>query len=84
MGNAMALRSNTDSVFRIGLFTNRLMIGAVILTGLLQLALIYVPFLQAFFETEPLSLRDLLFATAVSLVVFAGVEIDKWIRRRSR
>jgi Ca2+-transporting ATPase len=83
MGNAMALRSNTESVFRIGLFSNRLMIGAVILTVLLQLALIYIPFLQTFFETEPLSVRDLLVATAFSLVVFVGVEIDKWIRRRS-
>jgi Ca2+-transporting ATPase len=83
MGNAMALRSNTDSVFRIGFFSNRLMIGAVILTVLLQLALIYIPFLQNFFETDPLSPRDLLVATAFSLVVFLGVEIDKWIRRRS-
>jgi Ca2+-transporting ATPase len=83
MGNAMALRSNTDSVFRIGFFSNRLMIGAVILTVLLQLALIYIPFLQNFFETDPLSPRDLLVATVFSLVVFLGVEIDKWIRRRS-
>lgn len=83
MGNAVALRSNTDSVFRIGLFSNRLMIIAVALTVLLQLALIYIPFLQTFFKTEALPLRDLLVATTFSLVVFAGVEVDKWIRRRS-
>jgi Ca2+-transporting ATPase len=81
MGNAMALRSNTDSVFRIGLFSNRLMIGAVLLTVALQLALVYVPFLQNFFETEALTLTDLLVAFAFALVVFVGVEVDKWIRR---
>jgi Ca2+-transporting ATPase len=83
MGHAMALRSNTDSTFRIGFFSNRLMVGAILLTVVLQLALIYIPFLQNFFETEALSLTDLLVAFAFSLVVFVAVEIDKWIQRRS-
>lgn len=82
MGNAVALRSNTDSVFSIGFFSNRLMIIAVVLAVLLQLALIYVPFLQSFFETEALSSIDLLIAAVFSLIVFVAVEIDKWIRRR--
>lgn len=82
MGNALALRSNRDSIFTIGLLSNKPMIGAVLATFLLQLALIYVPFLQEIFETQPLTLRDLAAALVVSTIVFFVVEIDKWRRRR--
>ena len=81
MGNALAIRSNIDSIFKIGFFSNRLMLGAVLLTFVLQLALIYVPFLQDFFSTVALPLNDLLIALAASSVVFIAVEIEKWIRR---
>ena len=81
MGNALAIRSNTESVFKIGLFSNRLMVIAIAMTFLLQLVLIYVPFAQIFFDTKPLSARDLIIALLVSLVVFFAVEIEKWIRR---
>ncbi len=81
MGNALAIRSNIESVFKIGLFSNRLMVVAIAVTFILQLVLIYVPFFQRFFDTKPLSLRDLIIALPISLVVFIAVEIEKWIRR---
>jgi Ca2+-transporting ATPase len=81
MGNALATRSNTDSIFKIGLFSNRLMVVAVLVTFLLQMALIYVPFLQGFFSTEALSLTDLLIALATSSLVFVTVEISKQFRK---
>jgi Ca2+-transporting ATPase len=81
MGNALATRSNTESAFKIGLFSNRLMVIAISTTFILQLALIYIPLFQRFFYTEPLSARDLIIALLVSLVVFIAVEIEKWIRR---
>jgi Ca2+-transporting ATPase len=81
MGNAMAIRSNTESVFKIGFFSNRMMILAIGVTFILQLALIYVPFLQRFFGTKPLVPRDLAVALVASLTVFIAVEIEKWIRR---
>ena len=82
MGNALAIRSNIDSFFSIGLVTNRLMLVAVLLTFVLQLALIYVPFLQNFFKTVALSGQDLLIALAASSIVFIVVEIEKWWRRQ--
>lgn len=82
MGNALAIRSNIDSLFSIGIFSNRLMVLAVALTFVLQLMLIYVPFLQRFFGTEALDARDLIIALAISSIVFIAVEIEKWIRRR--
>ena len=84
MGNALAIRSNRDSIFSIGLFSNRLMVLAVLMTFVLQLGLVYVPFLQKFFSTEPLTFRDLMIALAASSVVFIAVEIEKWVQRRRK
>ena len=81
MGNALAIRSNTESVFKIGLFSNRLMVISIATTFILQLILIYLPLAQQFFNTKPLTLQDLAIAFLVSLVVFFAVEIEKWIRR---
>lgn len=82
MGNALALRSNRDSLFTIGLLSNKAMLGAVLLTFVLQIALVYVPFLQVFFETVPLTINELLLTLAASSTVFIAVELDKWRRRR--
>ncbi|MCB9161522.1 MAG: cation-translocating P-type ATPase [Caldilineaceae bacterium] len=82
MGNALATRASRDSLFTIGVFSNRLMVYAVLLTFGLQILLIYVPFLQRIFRTEALSLRNLVIALAASLIVFIVTEIYKWVRRR--
>jgi Ca2+-transporting ATPase len=49
MANVLAVRSERQSVFQIGLFSNKPLLGAVLLTFFLQLALIYVPFLRGSF-----------------------------------
>ena len=82
MGNALALRTNKDSLFQVGILSNPAMLGAVLLTFVLQLAVIYVPFLQRFFDTQALTLNELLLSLAASSVVFIAVELDKWRRRR--
>ena len=82
MGHVLAIRSEKESLFRQGLLSNKPLLGAVILTFILQLATIYVPFLNPVFKTEPLSLSELLFALAMSSVLFVAVEIEKWIKRR--
>jgi Ca2+-transporting ATPase len=82
MGNALATRSNRESIFSIGLFTNRLMVGAVLLTIVLQMMLIYVPFLQKIFYTVALSAGELAIALVASAVVFTAVETYKWNLRR--
>jgi Ca2+-transporting ATPase len=82
MGNALAIRSKKDSLFSIGLLSNRPLLGAVLLTLVGQLAVIYVPFLQEFFKTSALSLQDLGLSLVLSTVVFWAVELSKWIGRR--
>ena len=84
MGNVLAIRSEKESLFSLGIFSNRPLIGAVILTFALQMATIYVPFLQPIFKTEALTFGELAFALAMSSVVFIAVEIEKYFKRRSR
>lgn len=82
MGNALATRSSRDSLFRIGLFSNRLMVGAVMLGFVLQLLLIYVPVFQTVFKTQPLSMQDLFVCLIASAVVFVVLELSKLVKRR--
>ena len=82
MGNVLALRSEKVSFFRQGIFTNKPLLGAVLLTFALQMATIYVPFLNPVFKTEPLTFRELLFTLAVSSVVFFAVEARKMLMPR--
>jgi Ca2+-transporting ATPase len=81
MGNALAIRSERDSLFRLGLFSNKPLLGSVILTLGLQLAVIYVPFLQELFTTTALGVGDLAVSLALSALVFWAVELEKWLIR---
>ncbi len=82
MGNALAIRSDRDSLFRIGLLSNKPMLGAVLLTFLLQLVVTYVPFFQDIFGTQALTAGELAISLAASTVVFIVSEIWKAILRR--
>jgi len=66
------------------MFSNKPLIGAVLLTLALQIAITYVPFLQPIFRTEALTLKEFLLVGAVSSLVFFAVEIEKAIFRRRR
>lgn len=83
MAHVLAIRSERVSLFHIGLLSNKPLLAAVILTVLLQLALIYVPAFQTLFHTVPLSASDLVIVTAVATVLFGAVELEKWKFRRS-
>ena len=80
MGNVLAIRSNHYTLRQIGLLSNKPLLGAVLLTFLLQMAVIYLPFLQSIFKTVPLSLEELIVSLAFSSVVFLAVEFVKWYR----
>ncbi len=84
MGNALAIRSERHSLFQIGLLSNKPLLAAVIFTLVLQLAVIYVPFLQELFQTTTLSVVDLVICLGLSTLVFWGVELEKWWFRRWR
>ena len=84
LGHVLAIRSEKESLFKIGLFSNKYLLGAVGLTFALQMGTIYIPALNPIFKTEPLTLNELLFTIALSSLVFIAVEIEKFIKRRQR
>lgn len=83
MGYVLAIRSERESLFRQGLRSNLPMVGAVLSTFALQLALIYVPALQKVFNTQALSAVELAICLASAPLVAAAVEVEKWLRRRA-
>jgi len=82
LGHVLAIRSERDSLFTQGVWSNRPLTVALLLTFALQLATIYVPWFNPIFRTEPLTFDELAFCLAMSAVVFIGVEIEKWMIRR--
>ncbi len=84
MSLALAMRSEHDSLFTIGLRSNPPLLIAVILTFGLQIAVIYLPWLQASFQTVPLSIYDLTLSLVVSTLGFWLVELEKWLYRRNK
>ncbi len=83
MAHVMAIRSERDSLWQLGLLSNRLLLGAVLLTFLLQMAVIYVPALNPIFKTAPLSATELGICLGAAALVGLAVEIEKAWRRRT-
>lgn len=81
LGNVLAIRSERESLFKMGLLTNKPLFAVVLASLALQMATIYVPVLNPVFKTAPLSLSELSLAVALSSLVFIAVEIEKWIKR---
>jgi Ca2+-transporting ATPase len=82
LGHVLAIRAERESLFTQGVFSNRLLIHAVLLTVCLQMALLYVPWLNPVFKTAPLAASELVLCLAMSSIVFLGVEVEKWLVRR--
>ncbi len=80
--HVMAIRSETVSLFKLGLFSNKPLLWAVLGTVALQVAVIYVPFLNSFLHTQPLTITELGICMGVSVIVFVVVEVEKLVRRR--
>jgi P-type Ca2+ transporter type 2C len=82
MAHVIAIRSETESFFSQGFLSNKPLMGAVLLTFLLQLCVIYIPYFNPIFKTTPLSLEELAITIALSSIIFFAVEIEKWVKRR--
>ena len=69
----------------IGIFSNRYMQWAVLASLAIILAVVYLPFLNTFFDTEPLGLREWAAILPLILVPSLAAEINKWwLRRQDR
>ncbi|MGB3651119.1 MAG: cation-translocating P-type ATPase [Rivularia sp. (in: cyanobacteria)] len=77
MGHAIAIRSNNQLTIQINPFSNPYLLAAVVLTTILQLMLVYVPPLRAFFGTHFISLPELAICLGFSALMFVWVELEK-------
>ena len=82
VANGFGCRTERESVFKIGVFTNHfLVIGELIGIGII-LVISYVPFVADIFKTGPLTLVDWGFLAISAIVLFFAEEARKWFLRR--
>ena len=77
MGNALACRSDLPVLLAKNVRQNLWLWGAIGFTCVLQIAVIYVPGLQTVFDTQALTLSELLICLAMGVVVFILIEFQK-------
>jgi len=82
IGHAFGLRATSHSVF--SLTSNKLFTVMAILTLILQLSVIYIPFIDDFFGLVPLKIEDLGLAFLLGTLLLIGVQIEKKIRKGKR
>jgi magnesium-transporting ATPase (P-type) len=82
VGNAFACRTERVSVFRIGLFGNRLLLWGIAFELAFAAALVYVPFLQSVFRTAAVGVGWWLALAAFAPVIFLAEEGRKAVARR--
>jgi Ca2+-transporting ATPase len=82
MWHVLAIRSERESLFTLGLLSNAPLLGAVALTVALQAVVLYVPALQPIFKTDALSAVEFGLCVALSSLIFVAVEIEKGLVRR--
>jgi Ca2+-transporting ATPase len=80
--HVLAIRSEYNSLFTIGIFSNRPMLWSLAGTFALQLGIIYLPFFNNIFHTQPLTAMELLICTGAAMLIFWAVELEKLVRRR--
>jgi len=78
MFNVLNCRSEFNSLFKVGLFTNMRLWGAILMSIIMQVIVIHTP-LNTFFKTIPLSLMDWVYVILISSSVFVIVEIYKFV-----
>ncbi|HEU4903872.1 MAG TPA: HAD-IC family P-type ATPase, partial [Flavisolibacter sp.] len=84
LAQVFSIRSDLTFIYKKGLFTNPFLLAAIGVTFLLQLGVIYLPFANKLFKTQPLDVKEMLICIGVALVVFHVSELAKWVSRRLR
>jgi P-type Ca2+ transporter type 2C len=80
--NAWNCRSETKSIFQLGIFSNKWLLAATLGVLALQGLLLYTPVLRAIFYTVPISAAQWGLVIAISSSIVVLEEVRKWIVRR--
>ena len=79
--NVLNCRSFDQSIFQIEFFENKSLLLAITVSFILQVAVVYVPFLQGFFHTVPLSLNDWAIIIPSAFTILLVDEVRKYFVR---
>ncbi len=82
VANGFGCRTERESLFKIGLFSNPWLVYSEIVGIAIMAAISYVPFLQDIFKTGPLTWGDWLFLVVAAVTLFFAEEARKWFLRR--
>ena len=82
IGQALAARSDTDSFFTKKLTSNPLLLLMILMTIILQLCVIYIPFFAGVFNIVRLSFFDIIICAASGCLLFFIIETEKYIKRK--
>ncbi|GAB6169768.1 calcium-translocating P-type ATPase, SERCA-type [Clostridium carnis] len=74
---SLTMRSETKSLFQVGIFKNKWLIASLVFGIVIQLAIISIPFTANVFKVYALSLKDWLVVIGISLIPFVINEIIK-------
>ncbi|MHA2366821.1 MAG: cation-translocating P-type ATPase, partial [Candidatus Hodarchaeales archaeon] len=80
---ALSSRSETESLFTVGVFANKYLWGAILLTIFLHIGVVYYGPLQDVFGTVALDLVDWIIIILMASTVFIAEEIRKFLFRRN-
>jgi magnesium-transporting ATPase (P-type) len=82
IGTALAARTDRVSLLRIGVLSNRLLVGGIAFELLVAALAIYVPPLQHVLGTRPLTWPELALLATFPPIVWGADELFRWGRRR--
>lgn len=77
MGHAIAIRSNNQLTIEMNPLSNMFVLGAVVVTTILQLMLIYIPPFRSFFGTYWITPTELAICCGFSALMFVWIELEK-------
>jgi magnesium-transporting ATPase (P-type) len=84
VGTAFAVRTSHASLRSVGVFSNRYLLGAIVIALAFAAALIYTPALNSFFGTAPLAGAQLATVAPFPFIVWGADEIRRLLLRRYR
>ncbi|MDF2632305.1 MAG: haloacid dehalogenase [Caproiciproducens sp.] len=82
IGVVLCARTEKQSLFKVGLFTNKNVLKGIVFEILLITAIMYVPFLQGIFQTAPIGLKEWVFLVLCPIPIVLLDEIRKYISRQ--
>lgn len=82
LAHTINARSEDRSIFDIGIFSNRYLVGAVLLSVVLQVLVVYTPVLQPLFGTVSLKAFDWVLILILSSLVIVFVEVKKRVKKK--